>query len=135
MGSLLLDSFNFLGQQLQVAQDNRPDAFDSLRQRAFCYRQYARSSSLKEDVIIDSPSETNEDAVEISGEFTKIEADIIEPTPSTSGTNFAEHAARSLPPIPDIPGVDREILTNLLMSWFYAGYYTGLAEGKFKSDS
>lgn len=35
-----------------------------------------------------------------------------------------------LPPIPKLKGVDDDTLRNLLMSWFYTGYYTGKAEAE-----
>ncbi|PWW75267.1 hypothetical protein C7212DRAFT_280944 [Tuber magnatum] len=37
-----------------------------------------------------------------------------------------------LPPIPQniVGGAENEVLRNLLMSWYYAGYYTGLYEGQ-----
>ena len=94
---------------------------------------YARESG-NEDLFVETTSNVIDESEEISNEYTKCErsleaADNIATNDESNGPN------RGLPPIPNIPGVDKEILTNLLMSWFYAGYYTGLAEKKTRPDS
>ncbi|KAI8638477.1 hypothetical protein BD408DRAFT_446774, partial [Parasitella parasitica] len=34
------------------------------------------------------------------------------------------------PPLPPVPSQDNEALSNLIMAWYYAGYYTGLYQAK-----
>ena len=51
-------------------------------------------------------------------------------TPAAHPTHAAGpfQPAELLPPVPNFPGVDPDALKNLLMSWFYAGYYTAKSE-------
>ena len=134
MGSLLLDSFQFLGQQLQLSQDNRDDAFEAIRERALRLRQYARDSFNNEDLELETSSESKGESAENSGEYTRCDLNEVESLEQEREVD-KKVSGKSLPPIPNIPGVDKEVLTNLLMSWFYAGYYTGLAESRLNSDS
>ncbi len=134
MGSLLLDSFQFLGHQLQLSQENREDAFEALRERALRFRQYAHDSINNEDLNIETSSESNGESAENSSEYTKCDLNEVE-SHDTEKKFDKQPSTKSLPPIPNIPGVDNEVLTNLVMSWFYAGYYTGLAESRLNSDS
>jgi hypothetical protein len=133
MGSLLLDSLQFLGQHLQAAQENQGDAFDSIRERALRFRMYARENG-NEDLLVETTSNFIDESEEISNEYIKCDGSL-EGTDNIATNDELNVTNRCLPPIPNIPGVDKEILTNLLMSWFYAGYYTGLAEKKPRPDS
>lgn len=94
---------------------------------------YARENG-NEDLLVETTSDFIDESEEISNEFTKCEGSL-EGTDNIATNDGLKDPNRGLPPIPNIPGVDKEILTNLLMSWFYAGYYTGLAEKKPRPDS
>ncbi|KAL8703077.1 MAG: hypothetical protein Q9201_003739 [Fulgogasparrea decipioides] len=73
-----------------------------------------------------------EDAVDPEEEiFTRQRHD----QPASASANHAESA----PAPPAMPGVlfnsvQDEDLKNLMMSWYYAGYYTGLYEGRKKAN-
>jgi hypothetical protein len=135
MGSLLLDSLDFIANQLKLADSNMDDALEAIRERSLRFRVYARSSDDEEQFEIDSSSvqldESNNDDINVSSNRGPI------PNESLTGDHaYAQKCGNSgLPPIPAIPGVDKEVLTNLLMSWFYAGYYTGLAEKGIRNNS
>ncbi len=111
------------------------EALEAIRERSLRFRVYARSSDDTEELVLDSSlvqlDESHFDEINVS---TNLETSPVEVVPDNHGIS-QEREDLQLPPIPGIPGVDKEVLTNLLMSWFYAGYYTGLAEKNIRSNS
>jgi hypothetical protein len=128
MGSLLKESLDFLADNIELSRSDPDEAVYRLEERALRFHQYASKSALDEDlVIVDDVTDSECDDTEPNS-VTRIETEAV-PQTTPAGTSTA------LPPIPNIAGVDKETLTNLLMSWFYAGYYTGLAEKQASSNS
>jgi hypothetical protein len=116
----------FLASKL-VEHNIDPDrAIDEIEERALQLRIYAKDCE-------------NVETLEYSEEELELEnSNSIKPDHANSPlpTQFpASPQQPSLPPIPDIPGIKPDVLSNLLMSWFYVGYYTGLAEGQKSRDS
>ncbi len=67
----------------------------------------------------------------------RIEDNPTKAAPTTAGSERTHNEARrdQHPSVPDVPiavaqGGQDEALKNLMMSWYYAGYYTGLYEGQ-----
>ncbi|KAI6301368.1 hypothetical protein MCOR29_010882 [Pyricularia oryzae] len=54
--------------------------------------------------------------------------------PEGSGVNDQQHGGALSSPISVLGSVKDEGLKSLLMSWYYAGYYTGLYEGQQQRD-
>lgn len=119
--SLLLNSLEFLKEQVTSYEDDSVAAIRRIRDRAYQIRSYASFNDVNITVLEDTgvcASGENNNYTEAAN--AKIEqADLA----AASGNHSA-----LLPPIPDIPGVDGDMLRNLLMSWFYAGYYTAKTE-------
>ncbi|OQE36173.1 hypothetical protein PENCOP_c012G01333 [Penicillium coprophilum] len=58
------------------------------------------------------------------------------PEPSRPVNNTSAVSAPTIPmPHPVMANVQDESLKNLMMSWYYAGYYTGLHEGQQQASS
>jgi hypothetical protein len=75
------------------------------------------------EVLEDSAS-TSEEAV-----GTHVEAEATDQDEVLPEALESDHQAHPvMPPVPHIEGVDSDVLKNLLMSWFYTGYYTAKAE-------
>jgi hypothetical protein len=120
--SLLRDSLDFLQREISAAQLDEISAVERVRDRSRSLRMY----STEEPRVIE-PTNT---------QLTEHRDDSDSHSVRPNEMNFASQTpAGALPPIPSIPGVDEDVLRNLLMSWFYAGYYTAKAEAKVTSDS
>jgi hypothetical protein len=120
MTSLIEDSLTFLAQQIEAAKTDLHQAVHTIDSRAIQLLSYARDSHDVVDFEQPDSHTNNEDELEVP------------PTvlPPTNPAHATLNPPVTLPPIPSIPGVDEETLRNLLMSWFYCGYYTGLAQNK-----
>ena len=135
MGSLLVDSLKFLGEQLEKIPEKRDEALEMIRERAVRIRMYSRDVSSNQNLAFDSTSEKSDESVCLVEPIDTQSNDQGDTSASNMTPSFPMESASRLPPIPDIPGVDKDVLSNLLMSWFYVGYYTGLAEKGYKSNS
>jgi len=120
--SLLRDSLDFLANELSQSQssDDHADITSRIRVRAFQLRVYANTST--EDFHVEESSTLSD--VSNSAKAKQHNAEKVGPQ---ADSPTIKHV---MPPIPKIYGVDDDILRNLLMSWFYAGYYTGKAEAE-----
>jgi hypothetical protein len=119
--SLLLDSLDFLASHISDSSSDPDLTVKRIRDRAYQIRCYTCGNEVLETGIPQTNPESSESENEQENEI--IESEILpEKVPET----FAPESL--LPPIPNIPGVDRDVLKNLLMSWFYTGYYTAKAE-------
>jgi hypothetical protein len=115
MATLLSESLEFLSHQILNYEKDPIDSLRLINERSLQLRMYARG----EDLDNLSSSEVK-DSSQSEPDEPKTNSDPIFEMPNE--TRF------HLPPIPKIPGVDEDSFKNLLMSWFYAGYYTARAE-------
>ncbi|KAL8666173.1 MAG: hypothetical protein Q9202_001680 [Teloschistes flavicans] len=75
----------------------------------------------------------------VKEEFVNLEQDDIPIQQGDAPTSILESTIQSAPLLPEIPSsltnvVKDQDLKNVMMSWYYAGYYTGLYEGQKKSS-
>lgn len=128
MTSLLTDSLTFLSSQLDLCEHDIDESVRNIRDRAFTLRSYSSQDSTSIQFVEPVPAVEMDD--ELNSNMGELQA-------SKSGDSFLSgrtqecHQDRlrsTLPPIPSFPGVDQDFLRNLLMSWFYAGYYTAKSE-------
>ncbi len=120
MPSLLEDSLEFLSEQLQRSKNDMPDAVYNIGMRTLQFREYA--NPVTEELDFDSVT-LNVDEARIPVNDQDYQDD-----------KFAPLMTEGLPPVPNIPGIDTDVLRNLLMSWFYCGYYSGLAHSNNKKS-
>lgn len=130
MTSLLTDSLDFLSNQIEFCLSNPEHAARIIAERSVQLRAYARGVEISETLDFNENSVESAEGADtncVQGEQGQQEnhshqRSIACEAPKTS-------ISRSeLPPIPQIPGVDPDAMKNILMSWFYAGYYTAKAE-------
>ena len=128
MTSLLTDSLTFLSSQLDLCEHDIDECVKNIRDRAFTLRSCSSQDSTSIQFVEPVP------AVEMDDE---LNLNIGGSQASHSGDSFIpgrtqqcnqDRFRSTLPPIPSFPGVDQDSLRNLLMSWFYAGYYTAKSE-------
>jgi hypothetical protein len=129
MASLLEDSLTFLSSQLEASNNDVQASVRNIKDRAFRLLEYSQQPSSSCDFAESPQVSTSVDvsnAPEIRNDFAS------RPDTCVGAVNTAESPVRpvvnSLPPIPVFPGVDQDSLRNLLMSWFYVGYYTAKSE-------
>lgn len=132
--SIIQGSLQFLAENLLLSSTNMDSSTFNVRERSVRLQQYivgATPDKFEENngndqsfIASDSPSATASSSFpakpsqRLKGD---ISGSIGAPWP-TPGNRI------SGPPIPELPGVDADYVKNLLMSWFYAGYYTAKAE-------
>ncbi|KKY15781.1 putative serine-threonine rich [Phaeomoniella chlamydospora] len=94
------------------------------------------TDNIEEGEIDDeSPSQKNKDLSENS--TSQMEAHLAEHDQKPHSKHGIRGETESLPQIPEavVQNVTDEGLRNLMMAWYYAGYYTGLREGQQSAGS
>ena len=119
MANLLFESLTFLSEQATLYKEHPQQALESIRERAHQLRMYARDGCPEDLGHIENEKEPSEQSNIVTDEGQ------IKSNPKI--LSFEDNRI-TLPPIPNLRGVDNDSLRNLLMSWFYAGYYTAKAE-------
>lgn len=119
--SLIQNSLSFLAENLEQYPTDPDSIIRRICDRSFALQSYASQAHdalednafPSDDVVTNAPPTTAESGMSNSPEIQE----------------FC-HASSPMTrlPIPEIPGVDSDVFKNLLMSWFYAGYYTAKAE-------
>lgn len=123
MPSLLDDSLEFLAQQIDLSSRDLPSAVHNIGMRTIHLRAYA--DPVTEELEFDDVPEGIVHSTTVEPEQQHVDT-------SRTVTGIPENT-HTIPPIPNIPGVDPDVLRNLLMSWFYCGYYSGLAHSTSKT--
>ena len=126
--SLLIDSLEFISREFLLAESEPSRAIENITRRAMQLRTYARGCSENQTIsqTIDEADVESRSNLDPGDDDIREESDkpvTMPPYCQMENVNFA-----GLPPIPNFPGVDSDMLKNLLMSWFYAGYYTAKSE-------
>lgn len=130
MTSLLTDSLDFLSNQIEIGLSDPERASRTIAERAVQLRAYARGIVINETLNFDEETvECGEgaDTSCVQGEQGPQEEYFYSPSIAWAAAK-SDISRSQLPPIPQIPGVDPDAMKNILMSWFYAGYYTAKAE-------
>ena len=122
MTSLVPDSLEFIAREVTAYQANPDCAVRNIQSRALLFRSQARfgqsNENLEEPDVIRTEIQKAPSVAADDREFSSKNVECSNRTYEGCG----------LPPIPVLKGVDPDALKNLLMSWFYAGYYTAKAE-------
>jgi len=126
--SFQTDSLRFLADKLEEYEHQPKISIGEIEKRALQLRIYASNIAEHDSLEYEEAAAATEEQVEPE------ESPIDEIEEEDHSQNIPKSLPASLPPIPKIPGVDSDVLSNLLMSWFYTGYYTGLAEANSKKD-
>lgn len=133
--SLVQGSLEFLAENLISSKANMDQSARDVRERSARLQQYRTGpgSDSFEVATENSKSlvESNIPCVAAGPSFPPHESNF-DSSGAVAPPNTASPPDRNLLsslPLPQLPGVDADILKNLLMSWFYAGYYTAKAEG------
>lgn len=120
MTSLVPDALDFLAREVSRYDVDSETALCSMKERSIFYRDQARFKLKNEDF-------TESEFVQIDIEK---QVDDSSPKVAESTNSFFQGFSVAPPPVPNLPGVDPDVLRNLLMSWFYAGYYSAKCEDK-----
>jgi hypothetical protein len=136
--SIIQGSLQFLAENLVLSSTNMDSSTQNVRERSVRLQQYTIGQTLdkfeeengkgQSFIASDIPSATASSSFP-GNPSQKCKDDIggsIGAAWPTSGNRI------SGPPLPELPGVDADYVKNLLMSWFYAGYYTAKAEDSAK---
>jgi hypothetical protein len=127
MTSRIEDSLEFLSEQLESSSNDFELSVREIRDRAFTLRSSYRSATPSEDLThsrFTEPNNRSTGAGEVFGPSSRESSQDFCPPLGVSAAGIHQQ----LPPLPCFPGVDQDALRNLLMSWFYVGYYSAKSE-------
>lgn len=132
--SIIQGSLQFLAENLLLSSTNMDSSSLNVRERSVALQQYTIGATADE-----FEEENGNDQSFIASDIPSATASSSfpgKPPPKAKGDMSGSIGAPwptpgnriSGPPLPELPGVDADYVKNLLMSWFYAGYYTAKAE-------
>ena len=124
MTSFVPYSLGYLSNEVTRYAADPETALSNIAEKSIIFRDRARAGNINEDF-------TENDFVQVDAESESLDSPVAVPSASVDAPIFPSQFQErpvNLPPLPALNGVDPDVLRNLLMSWFYTGYYTAKAE-------